>query len=186
MERGNLIETLEQLLEAEERSERLTKLPVDIYPRIAVYAQKLRKGAGTDDQDPISRIARKQLRLIEGMARQLLSRRLAKGIDKHDTRDLLPEEKFLCESYAKYKLTHDKFVSAMINGQPSFFAILQKQQMQKMVTVRFMKPLGEVMGFDLNRYGPFKVHDLAQIPSGNAEALMSNGDAVEVYTKDSY
>jgi DNA replication factor GINS len=186
MERSNLIETLEQLLEAEERSERLTKLPSDLYPRIAVYTQKLRKGAGTDDADAVSRIARKQLRLIEGMARQLLNRRLAKGIDKHDTRDLLPEEKYLCERYAEYELTRDKFVSALINGQPSFFAILQKQQMQEMVTVRFMKPLGEVMGFDLNRYGPFKVHDLAHIPTGNAEALVSNGDAVEVYTKDSF
>ena len=152
MERSNLIEALEQLLEAEERSDRLTKLPSDIYPRIAVYVQKLRKSASTDDEDAVGRITRKQLRLIEGMATQLLGRRLAKGIDKHDTKDLLPEEKFLCESYGEYKLTHDKFVSALVNGQPSFFAILQKQQMQKMVTVRFMKPLGEVMGFDLNRY----------------------------------
>ncbi len=186
MERSNLIETLEQLLEAEERSERLTKLPPDIYPRIAIYTQKLRKSAGPDDEDAISRITRKQLRLIEGMARQLLSRRLAKGIDRHDTRDLLPEEKYLCESYTESSLTHDKFMRALTNGQPSFFAILQKQQMQKMVTVRFTKPLGEVMGFDLNRYGPFKIHDLAQIPTGNAEALIASGDAVEVYTKDSF
>jgi len=186
MERSNLIETLEQLLEAEERSERLTKIPSDIYPKLAIYTQKLRKSAGADDADPISRITRKQLGLIEGMARQLLDRRLAKGIDKHDTRDLLPEEKYLCESYTESRLAHDKFVSALINGQPSFFAILQKQQMQKMVTVRFTRPLGEVMGFDLNRYGPFKVHDLAQIPTGNAEALISNGDAIQVYTKDSF
>jgi len=186
MERSNLIETLEQLLEAEERSEHLNKLPSDIYPRIAIYTQKLRKSAGTDDEDAVSRITRKQLRLIEGMARQLLSRRLVKGMNENDNRDLLPEEKYLCESYAKSRLTQEKFLSALINGQPSFFAILQKQQMQKMVTVRFRRPLEEVMGFDLNRYGPFKVHDLAQIPTGNAEALISNGDAVEVYTKNSF
>jgi len=186
MERNNLIETLEQLLESEERSERLTKLPSDTYQRIAVYTQKLRKSISADEEDAISRITRKQLRLIEGMATQLLSRRLAKGIEKHDARDLLPEEKYLYESYAESKLMHDKFVGALINGQPSFFAILQKQQMQKMVTVRFMKPLGEVMGFDLNRYGPFKVHDIAQIPTGNAEALIANGDAAEVYLKDSF
>jgi DNA replication factor GINS len=185
MERSNLIETLEQLLEAEERSEHLTKLPSDIYPTIAIYTQKLRKSAGSDDGDPISRITRKQLGLIEGMARQLLGRRLAKGIDNHDTRDLLPEEKYLYESYKESKLMRDKFMSALVNGQPSFFAVLQKQQMRKMVTVRFVKPLGEVMGFDLNRYGPFKVHDIARIPTGNAEALISNGDAAEVSTKDS-
>lgn len=186
MERDGLLETLEQLIEAEELSERPTKLPSDIYSRIATYTQKLRKGVGTDDEDVISRITRRQLKLIEGMAGQLLNRRLAKTVNRRDTRDLLPEEKYLCEAYNRSKLTREKFMSALTNGQPSFFAILQKQQMQRMVTIRFMKPLEEVMGFDLNRYGPFKVHDVAQIPSGNAEALISNGDAVEVDTKDSF
>lgn len=185
MERDNLIATLEQLLESEERSERLTKLPPDIYPRIAVYTQKLRKGASSEDDDVLSRITRKQIQLIEGMSKQLIDRRLSKCVDKHDTKDLLPEERYLYESYTKARLAQDKFLSALVNGQPSLFAILQKQQMQKMVTVRFIKPLGEVMGLDLNRYGPFKAHDLAQIPAGNADALISNGDAVRVYTRDS-
>ena len=185
MERSSLIETLEQLLEAEEHSERSIKLPPDIYSRIAVYTQKLRKGM-TADEDAVSRITRKQLQLICGMAGQLLDRRLTKTIDQGNIRDLLPEEKYLFDEYTRSKLTHDKFMSALTNGQPSFFAILQQQQMHRMMTVRFTKPLEEVIGFDLNRYGPFKIHDLAQIPAGNAEALISNGDAVEVHTKDSF
>jgi len=163
----------------------LTRLPSNIYPTIAIYTQKLRKN-GTEESDVASRIARKQLGLLEGMGRQLLGKRLAKALDKHDARDLLPEEKYLYQSYNEYSLTLDRFISALVNGQPSLFAILQKQQMQKMVTVRFVKPLDEVIGFDLNKYGPFKVHDLAQIPTGNAEALIANGEAVEVYTKDSF
>jgi DNA replication factor GINS len=185
MERSNLIETLEQLLESEERSERLTKLPSDIYARIAVYSQKLRKGAGVDEDDTRARITRKQLQLIKGMVKQLIDRRLVKSTELQDTRELLPEERYIYESYERARLVRDKFAKALINGQPSFFAILQKQQMQKMVTVRFAKPLGEIMGFDLNRYGPFKVHDIAQIPAANADALISNGDALEVSTKDS-
>lgn len=182
----NTIETLRQLLIAEEASENLTKLPSNAYSTIAVYAQKLRKSADPTSDDLVSRLTRKQLWLLEGMAMQLLSRRLAKAIGGRDTRELLPEERYICGSYADFDRIHDKFISAMVNGQPSFFAILQKQQMQKMVTVRFLKPLGEVVGFDLNRYGPFKAHDVAHIPAGNAEALISNGDAALVYTKDSF
>jgi len=182
----NTVEMLRQLLTAEEGSEGLTKLPSDIYSKIAVYVQKLRKAADPTSDDPISKLTRKQLWLLEGMARQLLDRRLEKAISGHDTKELLPEERYLCGSYAEFERIHNKFINAMVNGQSSFFAILQKQQMQKMVTVRFLKPLGEVIGFDLNRYGPFKPHDVAHIPAGNAEALISNGDATMVYTKDSF
>jgi DNA replication initiation complex subunit (GINS family) len=182
----NTIETLRQLLIAEEASESLTKLPSNIYSTIAVYAQKLRKAADPTSDDLVSRLTRKQLWLLEGMARQLLSRRLAKATSGRDTKDLLPEERYVCGSYAEFERIRNKFIKAMVNGQSSFFAILQKQQMQKMVTVRFLKPLGEVIGFDLNRYGPFKAHDVAHIPAGNAEALISNGDAAMIYTKDSF
>lgn len=181
----NTIEVLRQLLIAEEESENLTKLPSNIYPTIAVYVQKLRKVADPTSDDPLSRLTKKQLWLLEGMARQLLARRLAKAIGGRDTKDLLPEERYVCASYAEFERIHNKFISAMSNGQSSFFAILQKQQMQKMVTVRFLKPLGEIMGFDLNRYGPFQAHDVAHIPAGNAEALISNGDVAMIYTKDS-
>ena len=85
----------------------------------------------------------------------------------------------------EFERMRSKFVKAMVNGQQSVFTDLQKSQMQKKVTVRFQKPLGEVVGFDLNRYGPFRVHDVAEIPAANAEVLISNGDATVVYTKDS-
>lgn len=182
----NTIETLRMLIIAEEASEGLTKLPSSIYSTIALYVQKLRKAADPTSDDLVGRLTKKQLSLLEGMAMQLLSKRLAKALGGHDVRDLLPEERYLCGSYAEFERIYNKFVSAMVNGQSSFFAILQKQQMQKMVTVRFLKPLGEVIGFDLNRYGPFKAHDVAHIPAGNAEALISNGDAAMVYTKDSF
>lgn len=182
----NTVELLRQILIAEEASENLTKLPSNIYPTVALYVQKLRKAADPTNDDLVGRLTRKQLWLLEGMSRQLLSLRMAKAIGGRDTRDLLPEERYLCATYADFEHIHNKFIGAMVNGQPSFFAILQKQQMQKMVTVRFLRPLGEVIGFDLNRYGPFKIHDVAHIPAGNAEALVLNGDATTVYTKDSF
>lgn len=184
MDGNGLIETLEQLLETEERSEGLNRLPSDTYLKIATYTQKLRKNLIADDGDATSRIARKQLQLIEGMASQLLKRRLEKGDERQSIKDLLPEEKYLRESIAASRLVQERFLGALVNGQPSFFAILQKHQLRKMVTIRFAKPIGEVMGFDMNKYGPFKIHDIARIPSSNADALVASGDAIEVHTSD--
>jgi DNA replication factor GINS len=179
------IEVLKQLLDAEEQSEQLTKLPTDTYTRIATYVQKLRKGSDTAADDPLSRLTRKQLSLLEGMGGQLLNHRIAKAVRRQDTRDLLPEEKFVCEFYMEFERMRGRFVKAMANGQQSTFTVLQKEQMRKKLTVRFLRPLGEVVGFDLNRYGPFRVHDVAEIPAANAEVLISNGEAAIVYTKDS-
>jgi len=179
------IEILRRLVEAEEQSEHLTKLPTDTYARVATYVQKLRKSGDITSDDPLSRLTRKQLSLLEGMGRQLLNRRINKAISRQDIRDLLPEEKFVCEFYIEFDRVRGRFVKALVNGQQSMFTILQKNQMRKKVTVRFRRPLEEIVGFDLNRYGPFWVHDVAEIPAANAEALISNGDATMVYAKDS-
>lgn len=179
------IQVLKQLLDTEEQSEHLTKLPADTYTKIATYVQKLRKSGDLTADDPLSRLTRKQLSLLEGMGRQLLNRRISKAVSSQDVRELLPEEKFVCEFYMEFERMRGRFVKAIINGQQSMFTTLQKNQMRKKVTVRFQKPLEEVVGFDLNRYGPFQVHDVTEIPAANAEVLISNGEATIVYTKDS-
>ncbi len=186
MSRGDeTIEVLKQLLDAEEQSENLTKLPADTYTRIAVYVQKLRKSGDITAEDPLSRLTRKQLSLLEGMGRQLLDSRISKAVSRQDMRDLLPEEKFVCEFYMEFERMRNRFGKALGNGQQSTFAALQKGQMQKKVTVRFQKPLEEIVGFDLNKYGPFQVHDVAIIPAANAEVLVSSGVAIVVYSSDS-
>ena len=180
------IQILKLLVDAEEQSEHLTKLPADTYTKVAAYVQKLRKSGDATADDPLNRLTRKQLSLLEGMGRQLLNRRIAKAVGSGDVRDLLPEEKFVCERYLEFERMRNGFVKALANGQQSVFAGLQKNQMRKNVTVRFQKPLEAIVGFDLNRYGPFRVHDVAEMPAANAEVLISNGDATIVYTKDSY
>jgi DNA replication factor GINS len=180
------IQTLRQLLYAEEQSDELTKLPGNVYHRTATYVQKLRKTIDTNPNDPSSRLAKKQLWLLEGMGRELLDVRLAKVIRTGSAKLLLPEEKYVCEFSMEFERMRRKFADAMKDGQPSVFALMQKSQNEKTVTVSFLKPLGEIVGFDLNRYGPFKVHDVAQLPAANAEVLVSNGDARRVYPSESF
>jgi DNA replication factor GINS len=176
---------LRQLLDLEEQSEGLTKVPQDVYQRISMYIQKLKKSSDVNGNDPSGRLVKRELWLLEGMGKQLLNKRLAKAAVTGDTKQLLPEEKYVYELYSEFDRVRQKFAGAIINGQPSVFSLLQKNQMEKMVTVSFQRPLGEIVGFDLNRYGPFKVHDVAQLPAANAEVLVYNGDAKRVYPNDS-
>jgi DNA replication factor GINS len=178
------VQILRQLLDSEEQSEGLTKLPTSLYQNTAAYIQRLKKSTDASALDPSSKLARKQLWLLEGMSRQLLHRRLAKAINTGDAKQLLPEEKYVYELCLEFERIRRKFTDAVSSGQPSVFVLLQKSQMEKMVTVSFQKPFGEIIGFDLNKYGPFKIHDIAQLPAANAEVLVSNGDARRVYPND--
>jgi DNA replication initiation complex subunit (GINS family) len=174
-------QSLKQLLDSEEQSEGLTRLPKDVYQRTASYILKLRKTADGNTGEPSNRLAKKQLWLLEGMGRELLILRLNKASDSGDTALLLPEEKCIYELRLEFERTRQKFTDAIAGGQPSVFTLLQKRQEEKKITVSFLKPLGEIVGFDLHRYGPFRVHDVAQLPAANAEVLVSNGDARRVF-----
>ncbi|MDG6920357.1 MAG: hypothetical protein JRN59_02365 [Nitrososphaerota archaeon] len=178
------IQTLRQLLDSEEQSEGLTRLPTNLYQNTASYIQRLRKSTDANTSDTSSTLARRQLWLLEGMSRQLVHRRLVKAINTGDARQLLPEEKYVYELCSEFERIRRKFTDAISSGQPSVFILLQKNQMEKMVTVSFQRPFGEIVGFDLNKYGPFKVHDVAQLPAANAEVLVSNGDARRIYPND--
>ena len=183
--RDGTIEFLKQLLDAEEQSQELTRLPADTYTRVADYVLKLRKSGDVTADDLLSKLIRKQLSIIEGMGSQLLDRRLSKAASRQDMKDLLPEEKFVCEFHMEFLRLRTRFAKAIANGQQSTFTTLRKSQMQKKVTVRFQKPLEQIVGFDLNKYGPFQVHDVAEVPAANAEALVSNGVAKIVHSSDS-
>ena len=45
---------------------------------------------------------------------------------------------------------------------------------------RFVKEFEEIVGVDLEKYGPFKPEDIATIPNENAQALISNGIALKI------
>jgi DNA replication initiation complex subunit (GINS family) len=54
-----------------------------------------------------------------------------------------------------------------------------------MTTVRISKRVGEIMGADLKRYGPFDVNDVARLPMGNAQVMIASKQA-ELISSDEY
>jgi len=173
------VDRLRRLVESEESAEALVPLPPETYVKLASYAQKLRISADPNGEDISARLCRKQLWLIEAMTRRLLHLRLAKA-ERGGPTNALPEEEAIVDSRLELAKSEERFVRAVVDGQSSFFTLAQRRQVQRIVTVRLLKPMGEIMGADLRRYGPFQVHDVARIPAGNAELMIQSGQAALV------
>jgi len=196
MENLSTVERLRQALELEEASETLTAMPLDTYIKLASYAQKLRAAAASGSDDAPGRLAKKQLWLMEVMIRRLLQIRLAKatveeavvhedGPAEYSSKNLLPEERYIHDVFRQLAKKEERFVKALVDGQPSFFTLVQRRETQSMTTVRISKRIGEIMGADLKKYGPFEVNDVARLPAGNAQVMVASKQAVPI-SSDEY
>ena len=47
-----------------------------------------------------------------------------------------------------------------------------------------MQEVDEIVGADLEKYGPFKIEDIATIPYENAQALIAKNAATKVRLED--
>jgi len=193
MENISTVERLRQVLELEEASQTLTVIPADTYIKLANYAQKLRATTGSSNDDAPRRLAKKQLWLMEVMTRRLLQLRMAKAEKEamqHDdgaapsSRNLLSEERYINDVLRQLARKEKRFVKAVVDGQPSFFTLVQRRETQRMTTVRISKRVGEIIGADLKRYGPFEVNDVTRLPAGNAQVMVASKQAVPVSGDD--
>jgi len=122
------------------------------------------------------------------MTKRLVQVRLGKARKKttqegqlaRPPKNLLPEEAYIDDMLQRYVKKEERFLRAVVDGQPSFFTLVQKRETQRMTTVRISKRVGEIMGADLKRYGPFEVNDVARIPMGNAQAMVASSQAVPI------
>jgi DNA replication initiation complex subunit (GINS family) len=134
MESTSTIDRLRQVVDLEEASEELTTIPADTYIKLSNYAQKLRAATGSSNDDASGRLARKQLWLMKVMTRRLLQIRLAKAEkgktsapeQGHAARSkiLLPEERYIDDMVGLLAKKEERFVKAVVDGQPSFFTIV--------------------------------------------------------------
>jgi DNA replication initiation complex subunit (GINS family) len=180
-----LVEVLKRYVDAEDSADGLLPLPDDVYTKVAAYMRNLRRSMNSDNNDVSSRLIGKQANIIEGLVRRLLKLRLDKAIRMKTTRGLLPEERHLSRVGLDFQQMNERFIQAVANGQQSFLSGAAAEEISRRVVVRFIKPIAQVVGVDLMTYGPFKANDLAAIPAGNAEALIANGEAALVRSRDS-
>ncbi len=97
---------------------------------------------------------------------------------------LLDEEKFILDSQEKQNERTEMIISATINGKSKFLESLAQNHKTKKIVVRFLHEVDEIVGADLEKYGPFKTEDIATIPYENAQALIAKNIATKVHFED--
>jgi DNA replication factor GINS len=50
--------------------------------------------------------------------------------------------------------------------------------------LRFLQNVDEIVGADLEKYGPFKPEDIATLPYENAQALITKNIATKIHWED--
>lgn len=104
--------------------------------------------------------------------------------DKIDFKNLLDEEKFILDAEEEQRERTEMILSATINGKSKFLESISQNHKTKTVVIRFLQEVDEIIGADLERYGPFKTEDIATIPYENAQALIAKNIATKVRWED--
>ena len=179
-----ILELLKRHLDTEGRSDTLSPLPNDFYPRISNYSQRLRRSAGSGNSEAANRLISRQVSMIRSMSTQLLDLRAQKALALNSFSQLLPEERYVCSAQRRFRRRFGTLVEALSAGQPSFIEFAHRNETTREVKVRFAKHINELVGMDLRHYGPFEADDLASIPAADADVLIAVGDAVEIFTRE--
>ena len=104
--------------------------------------------------------------------------------DNIDFKNLLDEEKFILDAEVEQRERIEMILSAIINGKSKFLESISENHQTKTVVIRFLQEVDEIIGADLEKYGPFKIEDIATIPYENAQALIAKNIATKIRWED--
>jgi DNA replication initiation complex subunit (GINS family) len=171
--------------------------------------KRLLEDSGMDKKTVKVVLLEREAKNVNRMLEELLKaryRKIIKNITKNQripTEVLTAEEAAMCQTFAGFADTYDKFSKSLLEGQttapqltvPQPAAQTQSQQeapitvrlvesktleapSRKRLTLRFTKPIPAIMGADMKSYGPFVGEDVAALPAVNAKMLVKQGLAV--------
>ena len=159
------------------QTEEIQELNRDFFRNLSNFIGNLKN----EEYDGIEKLTKNHIIIIvTNLTELLINRRIGKMSSTSSYSILTDEEKFVIDSHNEMNERKDMIISGIINGKSKFLEITSTKHKVKPVTVRFVKEFDEIVGVDLEKYGPFKPEDIATIPNENAQALISNGVALKV------
>ena len=160
------------------QSDDIQELENEFFRNLSTIIGKLKN----EEYDGIEKKAKNQIiSTVTNLTELLINKRLEKISNSTTSYSILTdEEKFVIDSNDEMEERKDMIISGIINGKSKFLENTSTKHKTKPITVRFVKEFDEIVGVDLEKYGPFKPEDIATIPNENAQALISNGIALKV------
>ena len=167
----------------ETENDSLLEIKPNFYQNLSDFIGNLRK---QEFDDVENKIKDTMIEMVTELTSLLIHIRLEKisNSDDFDISYLLDEEKFILDSLDEQNERTEMILSATINGKSKFLESLAENHKIKKVVIRFLSEVNEIVGADLEKYGPFKAEDIATIPYENAQALIAKNIATKVRWED--
>ena len=167
----------------ETENDSLLEIKPNFYQNLSDFIGNLRK---QEFDDVENKIKDTMIEMVTELTSLLIHIRLEKisNSDDFDISYLLDEEKFILDSLDEQNERTEMILSATINGKSKFLESLAENHKIKKVVIRFLDNVDEIVGADLEKYGPFKAEDIATIPYENAQALIAKNIATKVRWED--
>lgn len=177
------LNSLHSIVLREMESDSIQELDPNFYRSLSEFMGNLKK----QEFDGIeNKIKQSLINMTSELSSLLLYARLEKTAKptKLDFTNLLDEEKFILDSEEQKRERTEMIVSATINGKSKFLESISQNHKTKTVVLRFLKDVDQIIGVDLEKYGPFKPEDIATLPYENAQALITKKAATKIHWED--
>jgi DNA replication factor GINS len=177
------INSLYNILVREIQNDSVQEIDSQLYYNISDMLGKL-KNQGYDGIE--SKIKDSLARMITDMVSLLLKIRIEKSIRSKelDYSNLLDEERYIVDSDDELRQRKEIVLSATLNSRLKLLETVAKNHKSRSIVIRFLKPIDQIVGSDLEKYGPFESEDVATLPFENAAALIEKKIAVKISWED--
>ena len=174
----------------EARDEAIQELDPDFYRSVSEYLGRL----GHEEYDSVEAAVKEavmsravlmaslilEMRLEKAGARR---RRGGGASDGAAARgNLLDEEKYVLHPGTDMDERRALVLDGILAGRTRLLESVTAAHRSRLVTVRILEQVDEMIGADMSRYGPFSAEDIATIPLENAAALVRQGQAARADT----
>lgn len=177
------VNTLYNVLLREIQNDSVQEIDSSLYHKISEMLGDL-KNQGYDGIE--SKIKDSLVKMITEMVSLLLKIRIEKAVRSKeiDYSNLLDEERYILDSDDELRQRKETVLSATLNGRLKLLETVSRNHKARSIVVRFLKPIDQIIGSDLEKYGPFDTEDVATLPFENATALIGKKIAVKVSWED--
>jgi DNA replication factor GINS len=171
-----------ELLQREASSPTLQDIEPDTLQKIAAALGSL-KGQGYEGIE--AKVRDRMAELLAMSARLLIEARQRKILSGEpvDYAKLADEEKYVLDGKRELDGRLAEVMSATLKGRSKVLESIAARMRSKRLVVRFVKPMEQFIGVDMNKYGPFQQEDVASLPFENARSLIENKTVVEVHAQ---
>ena len=156
----------------ETENDSIQEVDPNLYTIISHFIGKLKK----EEYDNVeAKIKNELISMTTNLTSILLNLRLekAKKLGSLNSITLLDEEKFILDGEEELRDRTEMILSATLNGKSKLLETITYDHKTKSIAVRFLKAVDQIVGADLENYGPFKIEDVATLPYENAQSLIS-------------